>query len=500
GPAGPEGASPLTAEEDGTLSYLTADVQFRLDGQYSQPAVVIGSRSNSASGSGAVVIGGQDNSATAEGAVVGGGRGNSIYRLDGRGDANSGEFAVIGGGQANEVTGMFSTIGGGWSNRASNFQSTVGGGLFNNAAGQGSVVGGGWSNYASDNSVVSGGNRNVAGGSHATVSGGHLNAALGDHATVAGGDENCAGSAFSWAAGRRAKVRRSSESTLGGSCDEDVPVGDDRGTFIWADSTFEDFISSGPNQFLIRSAGGVGINTNAPRSELHVRGPSPDSIFGGQLRIESSEEDGSEESGGAVSFQGHDGSIPRVWGVIRSVKENNTVGNTDSVMRFYTRSFATSLRETMRIDSDGNVYNSSGSWSVLSDERLKEDIEPLDGALDRLLALEGVTFRYRSSESELMADGQRTGFLAQQVETVMPEWVGENADGVKFISPSGFEAMTVEALRELAERQDTLINNLQTRLENQQRQLVRLEVQLRALAGVRDPALDSSQAATGETP
>jgi hypothetical protein len=39
----------------------------------------------------------------------------------------------------------------------------------------------------------------------------------------------------------------------------------DEGTFVWADaSTSVPFGSTGPNQFLIRTAGGVGINTNSP--------------------------------------------------------------------------------------------------------------------------------------------------------------------------------------------------------------------------------------------
>jgi hypothetical protein len=272
---------------------------------------------------------------------------------------------------------------------------------------------------------------------------------------------------------------------LSGACAGVDATGDlngDEGTFVWAGSTEGNFVSTGPNQFLVRAPGGVGINTNEPKSELHVRGPDLDSKFDGHIRIESSEEDGTAESGAAISFQGHDGEIGRVWGVIRSVKENSTIGDTDSVMRFFTRSFEESLRETMRIDSDGNVYNTNGAWSVLSDRRLKDDIRPLAGALDRLLALEGVTFRYREPDTPMTADGVRTGFLAQQVEQVFPEWVGENAEGIKYVSPSGFEALTVEALRELARRQEATIAELREQADNREQRLARLEMQMRALA------------------
>ena len=44
------------------------------------------------------------------------------------------------------------------------------------------------------------------------------------------------------------------------------------GTFVWGDLTEEDFESTAENQFLIRANGGVGINTNAPETALHVSG------------------------------------------------------------------------------------------------------------------------------------------------------------------------------------------------------------------------------------
>jgi hypothetical protein len=42
------------------------------------------------------------------------------------------------------------------------------------------------------------------------------------------------------------------------------------GTFAWADGEFANFTSTGDDQFLVRAAGGVGLGTNAPLSQLHV--------------------------------------------------------------------------------------------------------------------------------------------------------------------------------------------------------------------------------------
>jgi hypothetical protein len=95
-----------------------------------------------------------------------------------------------------------------------------------------------------------------------------------------------------------------------------------------------------------------------------------------------------------------------------------------------------------------------GSWSVASDERLKKDIRPLEDALTRLLRLRGVTFEYRDAKAIHELPGRQTGLVAQEVERVFPEWIETRTDGMKCLSVRGFEALTVEALRELREEKD----------------------------------------------
>ena len=127
-----------------------------------------------------------------------------------------------------------------------------------------STVSGGFGNYAIGGaSTIGGGEANMASGFAATVSGGNSNRAFGNDSMIPGGYNNVAGGKYSFAAGHRAKVRTADQ--VGGS-DSDG----DEGTFIWADSTNVDFTSTGPDQFLIRASGGVGIGTNAPAYQLHV--------------------------------------------------------------------------------------------------------------------------------------------------------------------------------------------------------------------------------------
>ncbi|HJQ29583.1 MAG TPA: tail fiber domain-containing protein, partial [Rubrobacter sp.] len=90
-----------------------------------------------------------------------------------------------------------------------------------------------------------------------------------------------------------------------------------------------------------------------------------------------------------------------------------------------------------------------GSWANSSDARLKKEVRPLDGALDRLSRLRGVSFEWKKPEEQGNLTGTQIGLVAQEVEEVFPEWVDTDHNGYKMLTIRGFEALTVEALKEL---------------------------------------------------
>ncbi len=145
------------------------------------------------------------------------------------------------------------------------YGATVSGGANGNSAEADWVtVGGGYANVASNTgATIGGGGSNTAQGTYTTVAGGSFNEAKGAYAMVLGGKNNSAGGRASFAGGYYAVVRSNTDS---GDSDGD------EGTFIWADDSDEStaFTSTGPNQFLIRATGGMGVGTNSPDNQLHV--------------------------------------------------------------------------------------------------------------------------------------------------------------------------------------------------------------------------------------
>lgn len=106
------------------------------------------------------------------------------------------------------------------------------------------------------------------------------------------------------------------------------------------------------------------------------------------------------------------------------------------------------------VDDDLTVW---GSYLGPSDVRLKRDIKPLDGALEKLLALRGVEFEWARDDLAKLHPGSQVGLIADEVATVMPSWVHvDKASGMKLLSTQGFEALVVEALRQLGKRVDAL--------------------------------------------
>ena len=114
----------------------------------------------------------------------------------------------------------------------------------------------------------------------------------------------------------------------------------------------------------------------------------------------------------------------------------------------------------------GYISGSSGQYNV-SDERLKENVATLTGTLDKVKQLRGVSYTWKDKEEK--GTDTNIGMIAQEVETVYPELVGDgglpndNAGNApyKSINYAHLTSVLVEAIKE----QQTIIDDLKTRIE-----------------------------------
>ena len=134
----------------------------------------------------------------------------------------------------------------------------------------------------------------------------------------------------------------------------------------------------------------------------------------------------------------------------------------------------TSTPGSFQFAVNGSAANRTGSWSVMSDARLKKDIRNVQrGTLDRLLELRGVEFEYTQEAiaERNVASGTMIGFLAQDVESIFPEWVECDAQGMRFVTERGTTALMVEALRDLRSEKDRQIADLKASHDEQIRRI-----------------------------
>jgi len=102
--------------------------------------------------------------------------------------------------------------------------------------------------------------------------------------------------------------------------------------------------------------------------------------------------------------------------------------------------------------------NSSGTLTVLgdvvaygspSDKKLKKNIKPVKNALEKTMKLKGVTFDWKEKSEGILDIKEDIGFIAQDVQEVLPELVRENDNGMLSMRHQGITPILVEAIKEL---------------------------------------------------
>ena len=95
-----------------------------------------------------------------------------------------------------------------------------------------------------------------------------------------------------------------------------------------------------------------------------------------------------------------------------------------------------------------------GDITAFSDIRVKENIEDLEGSLDKVTQLRGVSYNKIGSEEKSI------GVIAQEIQEVLPEVVREGQDGMLSVAYGNITAVLIEAIKE----QQDIISQLEERI------------------------------------
>ena len=120
----------------------------------------------------------------------------------------------------------------------------------------------------------------------------------------------------------------------------------------------------------------------------------------------------------------------------------------------------------------GQLTKSAAACSA-SDRRLKEEIKPIEGALEKIEKLVGVTFGWKDKSSR--GEKRSIGLIAQDVKPQFPEAVHQDPKGFYSVDYMGLVGALVEAVKELhakwrtdhdeLKQQKLMLGQLERRLE-----------------------------------
>jgi hypothetical protein len=251
-------------------------------------------------------------------------------------------------------------------------------------------------------------------------------------------------------------------------------------------------INIGSGQLYKDASGNVGIGTSSPVGRLHVETTGTGTNAGDNVVTTLR----SQAAGRAVTLQLSDGStasyIGQVGGSNIAFGTNNTeraridssgnllVGTTSFATPGFAVhpsgyfflgnnaqasgwAFATFQRSGTTVGTITQNGTTAVSYNTSSDYRLKHDIQPMTGALAKVAQLKPVTYKWNADDS------QSQGFIAHELQEVVPECVTGEKDAVDAEGNPQYQGIDtsflVATLTAALQEAHGLIKDLQARIE-----------------------------------
>ena len=133
---------------------------------------------------------------------------------------------------------------------------------------------------------------------------------------------------------------------------------------------------------------------------------------------------------------------------VSSTNPTYTASGANNTTHFFRTNSGGSTTTGLSIASSG--ITAAGNVTAYSDERLKDNIETIEGGLDIVEQLRGVTYERNDRDT----DKEGIGVIAQEVEEVLPQIVKTADDemGTKSVDYGKLTSVLIEAVKELSAR------------------------------------------------
>jgi hypothetical protein len=199
-----------------------------------------------------------------------------------------------------------------------------------------------------------------------------------------------------------------------------------------------------PGGFLISTSpgGGVGLTERFRVSANGVVGVNDTTSASARLRARATS---SSIAYAALLATDYSGDL--TYPVLQIEKYDNNSTSSQVFVRFIMNKGGAGTGSGQIVGGGAN----QAAFGSYSDERFKENIEPLGDELSKIKNLRPVEFDYRDGS------GHQVGFIAQEVLEVYPELVSPDQDGMLMLAGLGrTEARLIRAIQQLAERVEQL--------------------------------------------
>ena len=176
--------------------------------------------------------------------------------------------------------------------------------------------------------------------------------------------------------------------------------------------------------------------------------------------------DANDTSTGDITFAGGAGAVNIASHSDIRLQAGNWTGEANAKIQYHGSSlyiqYPTNLifrnsgsYNRITINNNGDL-SATGNVTAYSDISLKENIEVIPNALDKLSAIRGVTFDRTDCDVDRQA-----GVIAQEVEAVLPEVVTTNENGIKSVAYGNLVGLLIESIKELKAE----VNGLKAQVE-----------------------------------